>query len=280
MNYTQHTSLPSKYIIEKISEFRKEDIPGLDITTEEILGGRSITAHIISEEECIFAGKNIIKHFFPNCKVEVKKNNGEKVLMGEKIASIIGSPKKILSNERIMLNLVQRLCGIATITSQHVKAVQKKVKILDTRKTTPGLRLFEKHAVTCGGGYNHRLDLSSGYLIKDNHLVANQDIGSIIENIKKKNNKKFIEVEVDTIQQIKNILPCNIDGFLLDNMNSQTTKEAVEIIKRYNDSIFIESSGGINLTSISQYINTGVDAISIGALTHHAQNIDIKLEFI
>ena len=279
MKYTQYKSLPNKYIIEKIHEFRKEDMPRLDITSEAITETQSIIAHMISEEDCVFSGETIIKHFFPNCKVEVKKNNGDRVLKGEKIASIIGQPKRILSNERIMLNLIQRLCGIATITSQYVNAVQNKVKILDTRKTTPGLRIFEKHAVTCGGGYNHRLDLSSGYLIKDNHLVANQSINEIIENIKKNKNHNPIEVEVDTIKQIKTILPYNVNGFLLDNMNPQTTKKSVEIIKKYNSNIFIESSGGITLTSISHYINTGVDAISIGALTHQAQNINIKLEF-
>tara|TARA_B100000029_G_C17551986_1_gene950417 strand:- start:1070 stop:1912 length:843 start_codon:yes stop_codon:yes gene_type:complete len=279
MKYTQYKSLPNKYIIEKIDEFRKEDMPRLDITSETIIETQSIIAHMISEEDCVFSGETIIKHFFPSCKVEVKKNNGDRVLKGEKIASIIGQPKRILSNERIMLNLIQRLCGIATITSQYVNAVQNKVKILDTRKTTPGLRIFEKHAVTCGGGYNHRLDLSSGYLIKDNHLVANQSINEIIENIKKNKNHNPIEVEVDTIKQIKTILPYNVNGFLLDNMNPQTTKKSVEIIKKYNSNIFIESSGGITLTSISHYINTGVDAISIGALTHQAQNINIKLEF-
>jgi len=279
MKYTQYKSLPNKYIIEKIDEFRKEDMPRLDITSETITETQSIIAHMISEEDCVFSGETIIKHFFPSCKVEVKKNNGDRVLKGEKIASIIGQPKRILSNERIMLNLIQRLCGIATITSQYVNAVQNKVKILDTRKTTPGLRIFEKHAVTCGGGYNHRLDLSSGYLIKDNHLVANQSINEIIENIKKNKNHNPIEVEVDTIKQIKTILPYNVNGFLLDNMNPQTTKKSVEIIKKYNSNIFIESSGGITLTSISHYINTGVDAISIGALTHQAQNINIKLEF-
>ena len=280
MNYTQYQKLPSKYIIEKINEFRAEDIPSIDITTEAIEGVKTITAHIISEEECIFSGEAIISHFFQKCRVEVIKKNGDMVHKGEKIAIIYGSPKTILSNERIMLNLIQRLCGIATITSQYVDAVESKVKILDTRKTTPGLRLFEKHAVTCGGGYNHRLDLSSGYLIKDNHLVANQSMQDIINNINKTRNNKKIEVEVDTLEQIKNILPQNVDGFLLDNMSPQLTKKAVSIIREYDNNIFIESSGGITLSSIKHYLDTGVEAISVGALTHQAQNINIKLEFI
>jgi len=280
MNYNQYQTLPVKYIVKKINEFRIEDIPEKDITTEGVAGIKKVTAYIVCEEDCIFSGETIIKHFFPNCVVECYKHNGDCIYKGEKIASIIGESKTILSNERIMLNLIQRLCGIATTTSQYVQLAKNKVKILDTRKTTPGLRLFEKHAVTCGGGYNHRLDLSSGYLIKDNHLVANQSIEDIIINIKSSQNNKKLEVEVDTIEQIKSILPYEVDGFLLDNMSPQTTKEAVAIIKKHNRETFIESSGGITISSISKYINTGVDAISIGALTHQAKNINIKLEFV
>ena len=281
MNYTQYKSLPMQYIKNKIKEFIKEDIPNNDITTiATVASNKSMSAQIIAEESCIFSGNNIIHHFYPNCKVEILINDGEKVKSGQLIGIIKGNAKTILSNERIMLNLIQRLCGISTYTNYYVKLVNNKIKILDTRKTTPGLRLFEKYAVTCGGGYNHRLDLSSGYLIKDNHLTTNQSISMIINNIKKNPIHKPIEIEVDTIEQIKQILPLNIDGFLLDNMNSELTKECVNIIKSYNNTIFIESSGGITLDTIINYIDTGVDAVSIGALTHQAKNINIKLEFI
>ena len=178
-----------------------------------------------------------------------------------------------------MLNILQRLCGIATHTKQYVDLASPfNVKILDTRKTTPGMRLFEKYAVKCGGGYNHRFDLSSGVLIKDNHI---QSAGSITQALKKIDKKYWIELEVDTLEQIYEGLENEVNGFLLDNMNPKKVKEAVAIIRsdKSGNEIFIEASGGINLTNIKPYLNTGIDAISIGALTHQVQSSDIKLEF-
>tara|TARA_B100001123_G_C15242705_1_gene999724 strand:- start:113 stop:958 length:846 start_codon:yes stop_codon:yes gene_type:complete len=281
MNYYQYNTLPIDYINKKISEFILEDIPDSDITTNAtIQQQQQITANIVSEENCIFSGRDIIKHFYPKCNVVINFNDGEYITKNDIIGVITGNALTILSNERVMLNLIQRLCGIATSTNRYVQLVNNKIKILDTRKTTPGIRLFEKYAVTCGGGYNHRLNLSAGYLIKDNHLTANKSIEEIISTIKKLNNHKPIEVEVDTLDQIKRILPLDINGFLLDNMSPQLTKKCVQTIKKYNRKIFIESSGGITLNNIKSYINTGVHAISVGALTHQAQNINIKLEFI
>ena len=280
MNYKQYKNLSADYIEKKINEFVLEDIPNVDITTKATTLKKQISANIINEEDAVFSGKNIIKYFFPNCNVIININDGDKIKKNELIGTITGNATTILSNERIMLNLIQRLCGIATYTNCYVQLVNNKVKILDTRKTTPGLRLFEKYAVTCGGGYNHRLDLSAGYLIKDNHLATSHSIEKIINNIKNITNYKPIEVEVDTIDQIRRILPLNIDGFLLDNMNPNLTKDCVQIIKKYNNNIFIESSGGITLNNIESYLDTGINAISVGALTHQAQNINIKLEFI
>jgi len=281
MNYIQYKTLDKEYIIKKIKEFFKEDIPAGDITTNATITAKdNIQANIVTEEKCIFSGENIIKYFFPQCKVEINVKDGEKTKNNIIIGTIKGSANTILSNERIMLNLIQRLCGIATNTNKYVTLANNKIKILDTRKTTPGLRLFEKYAVTCGGGYNHRLNLSKGHLIKDNHLITNKSISSIITNIKKTPNYKPIEVEVDTIEQVKKILPLNIDGFLLDNMQQSEIKACVSIIKQYNNKIFIEASGGISLDNLSRFLDTGIDAVSIGALTHQAQNINIKLEFI
>ena len=281
MNYTQYKALDEEYIIKKIEEFVKEDIPDEDITTKATTqANQNIKANIIAEEKCIFSGEKIIKYFFPGCDVNIEIRDGKEIQKNKIIGVIKGPAKTILSNERIMLNLIQRLCGIATNTNQYVTLANNKIKILDTRKTTHGLRLFEKYAVTCGGGYNHRLNLSTGHLIKDNHLITNKSISSIITNIKKTPNYKPIEVEVDTIQQVKKILPLNIDGFLLDNMQQSEIKACVSIIKQYNNKTFIEASGGITLHNLSRFLDTGIDAASIGALTHQAQNINIKLEFI
>tara|TARA_B100000401_G_scaffold62501_1_gene36912 strand:- start:843 stop:1382 length:540 start_codon:yes stop_codon:yes gene_type:complete len=178
-----------------------------------------------------------------------------------------------------MLNIIQRLSGIATHTKKYVDLANPfNVKILDTRKTTPGMRMFEKYAVKCGGGYNHRFSLSDGILIKDNHIESAGSIENVLENIDK---QYWIELEVDTIDQIKQALSYNINGFLLDNMHREKIIECVQVIRSHpmGDNIFIEASGGINLMNITPYLDTGIDGISIGALTHQINSCDIKLEF-
>ena len=156
------------------------------------------------------------------------------------------------------------------------------VKILDTRKTSPGLRLFEKYAVAVGGAYNHRLDLSDGILIKDNHIVSAGSVKKAIQSVKKTYPNLPLEIEVDTLKQIKEALIIGVDGFLLDNMNTETVKEAVEIIRNSKNGykIFIEASGGIVKNNIKKYLDTGINAISIGAITHSVKSKDIRLEFI
>tara|TARA_Y100001970_G_C14096481_1_gene782988 strand:- start:133 stop:945 length:813 start_codon:yes stop_codon:yes gene_type:complete len=268
-------------IIKKINQFLDEDLPTGDITTEStIVDDTTIEAKIIAMENMIFSGEQIIPHCFgKTVDVDMNKKDGEQISSDTIIATIKGSAKLILSRERIMLNLIQRLCGIATNTRIYVDLAKPfNVKILDTRKTTPGIREFEKYAVKCGGGYNHRLNLSTGILIKDNHIQA---AGSIKKALRKIDRELWIELEVDTITQIKEGLLENVNGFLLDNMNPEKIKECVDLIKSYpnSENIFIEASGGINLTNINPYLNTGIDGISIGALTHQIKSCDIKLEF-
>ena len=178
--------------------------------------------------------------------------------------------------------MLQRLCGIATLTKQHTQIGDKyNVKILDTRKTTPGLRLFEKFAVTAGGGFNHRLDLSSGILVKDNHIKAAGSIKDAIKKIKNENYDLPIEVEVEFEEQVIEGLIAGADGFLLDNQTPDNAKKLVKLIRNYNDKYyFIEASGGINLTNLEEYVKTGVDAISIGALTHSAKSTNIHIEIL
>ncbi len=278
-NYTQHKTLDENFVIEKINDFLKEDLPDGDITTNATISeDRIIEADIIALENMIFSGSEIIPHCF-DAETEMYINDGDIVTPNSIIGTIKGRAKSILSRERVMLNIIQRLCGIATHTNQYVKLAKPfNVKILDTRKTTPGMRIFEKYAVKCGGGYNHRLNLSTGILIKDNHI---QSAGSIKQALEKINREYWVELEVDTKEQINEGLNNNVDGFLLDNMTPEQITQSVDLIRSHPNgkNIFIEASGGMNLTNIKPYLNTGIDGISIGALTHQIKSIDIKLEF-
>ncbi len=285
INYFQYNNLPSKYITNNIKDFLNEDMPGGDITTINTVPKTSIiTAKIIAAEDMIFSGKKIIeKCFVDSCKVKMNYEDGQKIFINDIIGSIEGPAQIILSRERVMLNLVQRLCGITTISNQYSQVAKPyNIKILDTRKTTPGLRLFEKYAVSIGGAFNHRLNLSEGILIKDNHIVSAGSITNAIRTMKQLKIELPIELEVDNLKQIKEALKIGVDGFLLDNMRPEKIKEAVSLIRKNHkgENIFIEASGGITLNNIIPYLKTGINAISIGALTHHAVSKDIKLDFI
>ena len=285
INYFQYNNLPSKYITNNIKDFLNEDMPGGDITTINTVPKTSIiTAKIIAAEDMIFSGKKIIeKCFVDSCKVKMNYEDGQKIFINDIIGSIEGPAQIILSRERVMLNLIQRLCGITTISNQYSQVAKPyNIKILDTRKTTPGLRLFEKYAVSIGGAFNHRLNLSEGILIKDNHIVSAGSITNAIRTMKQLKIELPIELEVDNLKQIKEALKIGVDGFLLDNMRPEKIKEAVSLIRKNHkgENIFIEASGGITLNNIIPYLKTGINAISIGALTHHAVSKDIKLDFI
>ena len=285
IEYPQNKHLSEEYIVKKISEFWKEDMPSGDQTTECIVPENTrIKAEIQAMEELVFAGEKIIPHCFGNeCQITINQEDGNLVSSGDVLGMVTGSARYILSRERVMLNLIQRLCGIATISSKYAKIANPfNVMILDTRKTTPGLRLFEKYAVAIGGSYNHRLNLSDGILIKDNHVIAAGSITRAIESAQKLNPNLPLEVEVDNIDQIKEAIKIGVDGLLLDNMDADTIRLAVSIIRKSKngDDIFVEASGGINIENIHPYLDTGINAISIGALTHQAISKDIRLEFI
>ena len=282
MNYKQVKKLSAEYIKTKIKEFLKEDIPRGDITTDSIYKKEIIEANIFAAEELIFCGKDIVESIFnKNCTIINISKDGKKIQKNTIIGKIKGPAKEILKKERVMLNLIQRMSAISTKTNKIViKASPHGVKILDTRKTTPGLRVFEKYAVKVGGGYNHRMDLSSGVMIKDNHISAAGNIKEAIDKIKQYTPEAKIELEVDYIDQIKEGLENKVAGFLLDNMKPEEIKEAVKIIKAEDQNFFIEASGGITEESIEAYLKTGIDAISMGEITHSIKNIDIKLEFI
>ena len=285
IEYPQHKKLSDEYIIGKINYFLAEDIPNGDITTESTTSDNSeITAEIHAVEKLIFAGSEIIPHCFgEKCQVKINHKNGAMLSNGDVIGVVTGSAREILSRERVMLNLIQRLCGIATLSHEYAEIANPfNVKILDTRKTTPGLRLFEKYAVAIGGAFNHRLNLSHGILIKDNHIIAAGSVTNAIESARKKSIHLPLELEVDNFDQIHEALKIRVDGFLLDNMKPETIRSAVSIIRasQNGEDVFIEASGGITLENIHPYLDTGINAISIGALTHQAISKNIRLDFI
>ena len=285
IEYPQHKKLSDEYIIGKITYFLAEDIPNGDITTESTTSDNSeITAEIHAVEKLIFAGSEIIPHCFgEKCQVKINHKNGAMLSNGDVIGVVTGAAREILSRERVMLNLIQRLCGIATLSHEYAEIANPfNVKILDTRKTTPGLRLFEKYAVAIGGAFNHRLNLSHGILIKDNHIIAAGSVTNAIESARKKGLHLPLELEVDNFDQIHEALKTRVDGFLLDNMKPETIRSAVSIIRasQNGEDVFIEASGGITLENIHPYLDTGINAISIGALTHQAISKNIRLDFI
>jgi len=285
IEYTQYTKLPPDYVLDRVQLFLEEDIPDGDKTTLGTITRKEIvTAEIQAVESMIFSGAEVIPHCFDDDSgVNLFVKDGEELVPGVIIGRVTGFAASILSRERVMLNIIQRLCGIATQTKVYAELARPhNVKILDTRKTTPGLRLLEKYAVTCGGGYNHRLNLSEGVLIKDNHLKAAGPIATAVKKIRTLDAKLPIELEVETLDQIHEALSTGVDGFLLDNMQPNQIKEAVQIIRSFvgGSGIFVEASGGIHLENIHGYLDTGINAISIGALTHQIKSRDIRLEFI
>ena len=278
--YGQINTISKKYVLSKIDQFLSEDSPNGDPTTQLTVDNKKNTSALfICEDECVFAGEQILNALDDDFKINIFAKDGTELRKGQKIAQIDGNARQLLKLERILLNLLQRLSGIASLTKQYVNIVESSgIKILDTRKTTPGLRLFEKYAVNVGGGYNHRLDLSSGLLIKDNHWVASKD--DFYKIIRDYNLDLPIQVEVDNIAQLTELLEYRIDAILLDNMSPEYAKKCVDTIRSKSKSTFIEISGGVTLENLSDYIIKGVDGISSGALMHQAQNQKIKLEFM
>ena len=285
IEFEQITSLDPDWVREQIDHFMEEDIPDGDATTQATITEYApVISNMLAAEPFVFCGESIIPYCFPEpCLVDVKKKDGEWVQPGNILAIITGPAGPILTYERVTLNLIQRLCGISTETKKYCDLeLPDHFKVMDTRKTTPGLRKFEKYSVSIGGGWNHRLDLTSGILIKDNHLQAAGSVKAAIEQSRDQNSHNLpIELEVDTLDQLREGLDMDVDGFLLDNMSPEMVKEAVELIRdRPNgESIFVEASGGIDYATLESYAWTGIDGVSMSAITAQASAVDIKLEF-
>ncbi|WP_294395439.1 carboxylating nicotinate-nucleotide diphosphorylase [uncultured Clostridium sp.] len=258
-----------------------EDIPDEDISTNCVVDEKSMsTVDLICKEEGIIAGLGVFKRVFEilgDVYVELYKEDGDKVLPKEKIGFLKGNTRKILMGERTALNLLQRMSGIATLTDRFVQEIKHtKAKLLDTRKTTPNLRMLEKYSVRIGGGCNHRFNLSDGVMLKDNHISAAGGVINAVRMAKEQSSfVRKIEVETESIEMVKEALQAGADIIMLDNMDLKTAEEAVILI---NGQALIEFSGNVDLSNIKKAAETGVDYISVGALTHSSKILDLSMK--
>lgn len=271
---------------ETIARALAEDLGPGDITSDCFIpADHRSTARIIAKENAILAGTEVAAEVFhqvdPSIELRVQKNDGDAISSGDLILTAAGPTRALLSAERTALNFLQRLSGIAALTRRFVNAVAgTKAVILDTRKTTPGLREFERLAVRAGGGVNHRFGLFDRVLAKDNHLAITGEAAGLqraIDEAKKRAPGILVEIEADTLDQVR--LLCGLRGIdiiLLDNMTNDQLREAVQI--RGTKKILLEASGGVNLDTVASIAATGIDQISVGALTHSARAIDLSME--
>jgi nicotinate-nucleotide pyrophosphorylase (carboxylating) len=271
--------LSKTFILNTVKLALNEDLyPSGDITSSLVENDKSIKIKLIANQSAIVGGLLFAKQAFylidQKIKFRIKKKDGSNVKKGSLIATIEGKAKNILIAERVALNFLSHISGIATITNKFVKLAGKKTKICCTRKTIPNLRVIQKYAVKIGGGINHRFNLSDEYLIKDNHIASSDLKTLVIKAIKNKKGKK-ITVEVDNLNQLKSLMGLKFDRVLLDNMSSNNLKKAVKIINGFYET---EASGNVNLKTVKSIAKTGVNRISIGSITHSAPAIDFKLE--
>ena len=256
-----------------------EDLyPSGDITSSLINDKKVVTIKLISNQNAIVGGLLFAKEAFSliddKIKFIIKRRDGSRLKKGSLVALIKGKAKNILIAERVALNFLSHISGIATKTNEFVKLAGKKTKICCTRKTIPNLRVIQKYAVKLGGGTNHRFNLSDEYLIKDNH-IASSDLKTLVLEAKKNKKGKKITVEVDTIKQLKSILGLKFNTVLFDNMNIKNLRDGVKIAKKHYET---EASGNVSLKTVKAIASTGVDRISVGSITHSAPAVDFKLE--
>ena len=271
--------LRETFIKDRVKLALTEDLyPYGDITSNLLNNKRIIKAKIISNQKAVVAGLLFVKQSFKQIDKKIKirliKKDGHLVQKNSVIAVIRGNPNSILTAERVALNFLSHISGIATKTNQFVKLAGKKCKICCTRKTLPNYRVIQKYAVKLGGGTNHRFNLSDEFLIKDNH-IASSDLKELVSLAIKNKKGKKITVEVDNLKQLKKIIGLKFNTILFDNMSIKNLRAGVKLVKKYYET---EASGNINLQTVKSVAMTGVDRISIGSITHSAPAIDFKLE--
>ena len=278
-----HPLLYRTFLIEAL----KEDLGHGDVTTDALIEpGLKGLAWLRAKEELVLCGLEVAKEVFFLVDSELSfiplRKDGEAINSGEVVAEIRGRVASILKGERVALNLLQHLSGVATYTRKFVEKVKDfPVKILDTRKTIPGLRVLEKYAVSCGGGANHRFGLSDGVLIKDNHIKACGSVKEALVRARARLPHVYkIEIEVKDLEELKEALMAGADAVLLDNMDVVTLKEAVKLARKIKKDVILEASGGVRLENVREIAATGVDLISIGRLTHSAPAVDLHLKVV
>ncbi len=283
----------SRRITAVIENALTEDRATRDATTYACIDPHQrATATIIAKQECILAGIGVVQRTFevfaqldgtvvshPEVTTHPEIFDGVRLRKGQQVAVVTHNARVILSCERVILNVLQRMSGIATETRKYVDAISgTRTKILDTRKTVPGLRALDKYAVRCGGGTNHRLDLSDGILIKNNHIDLAGGIQVALDRAhKNRRGTQPIEVEIRNMQELEGALTYGAEAILLDNLTPEQTREAVDYVRRAGLPIPLESSGGITIENVRSYAEAGVDFISVGALTHSARAVDLSM---
>ena len=278
--------LTTKIIADVVQRALDEDAPWGDATSEHLIpASATATAVLNAREDGVFAGADVFAAAFeltdPSIEVDLLVADGQRFVTGQQLAKITGPARGVLTAERIGLNFVQRMSGIATLTAEYVSRIAgTKARIADTRKTTPGLRAFERHAVLCGGGHNHRYSLSDAVMAKDNHLAVltagGKDLTTELARVKAAlPHTMKLEVEVDRIDQIAPVLAAGADIIMLDNFSVDQLREGVALI---GERAIVEASGGVNLNTVAAIAATGVDVISVGALTHSARALDLGLD--
>ena len=271
--------LSKQFIRNTVKLALNEDLyPSGDITSALIKNNKTITFKLLSNQDAVIGGLLFAKQTFAlidnKIKFIIKKKDGSQVRKGSLIALIKGNAKNILIAERVALNFLSHISGIATKTNEFVKLAGKKTKICCTRKTIPNLRVVQKYAVNLGGGTNHRFNLSDEYLIKDNH-IASSDLKTLVTKAIKNKKRRKITVEVDRLNQLKSIMGLNFNTVLFDNMSIKSLKEGVKICSKHYET---EASGNISLKTVKSIASTGVNRISVGSITHSAKAVDLKFE--
>lgn len=263
-----------------------EDVGPSDVTSQTVLGMETrATGYLVARETCVLAGLEVAEAVFREVDGsllwQALAKDGQEIAPGTKVAQVAGSAQSILTGERCALNFMQRLSGIATLTATYVRSVKgTRAKILDTRKTTPGLRALERQAVRLGGGVNHRAGLYDGILMKENHLalVRPLELGKIIEKAQSAYPELPLVVEADEVELAVRLLALPVTRVLLDNMTLQEVQEIVQARAKLRSSVELEASGGMTVAKAQAYAQTGVDFISVGSLTHSARAIDLSLD--
>lgn len=278
-------SLDQGTLFNLVSDYLREDAGRGDVTSQAVLAGGSMArGKFLAKEEAVICGLEVIESVFltldPRVQLESFVNEGDAVQAGKEFARIEGLADVLLTGERVALNLVSRMSGIASLTRKFADAIKgTQARLLDTRKTAPGLRILEKYAVVIGGGFNHRFALDDGVLIKDNHIAM---VGSAAECIRRARRNAHhllkIEVEVSNLARLKETLAEEPDAILLDNMTAAQVAEAVAVIRAHSTRTLIEVSGNVTIENVRAYAETGVDFISVGALTHSAGIKDISFK--